>query len=385
MLRAGPGPLQDHRDFGRQLTMTHRMQVEVTMLDLNGRELADLSTRMIDGQVDIDSSAETTRSLDISFHDPNHVLHLDSRGPGDGGLYLDRLISVVYGVFVDKLKRWVWVPVFRGPIITLARDGTTLNVNCIGMEHLAKGNAWAPMSFKKNADVVTTIRHILAERGGEKRFSFPSSGGRLPGPLSLGRMTQPWVVATTLAHSIHQQLYYDGSGICRLRAIPQDNVWRFTSGDGGTVLTEPDVTYDLSSVSNVVWVRGKKGTTKKPQITSVSVASRTHPLSPWALGRNGVPRYLVTLVDDDNIRSKAGAKAIGDAKLAQLLRETVDVSFDSLPVPHLDPYDVVSVVTPTVSLSFRIGRVSIPLTHGGVMSIGVNRRVAPNRRRVRGR
>jgi hypothetical protein len=384
MLRAGR-TYPEHQAFLRQLSVTHEMQVRVLLLTLSGTEVADLTSRLLDGQVDIDSTAETTRSLDLSLNDPDHVLHLDSRGLGDGALFLDRLISVIYGVFVPSLNRWVEVPIFRGPIIALARDDTTLKVNCLGMEHLAKGNAWLPMTFGKGHDVVRTIKAILTERAGEKRFNFPPSGGRLPAPLSLGRMTQPWAASRKLAKSINRQLYYDGSGTCCLRPFPKAVAWTFKSGDGGTVLTLPDVTYDLSSVINTVWVRGKKGTTKKPQITATAYPARDHPLSPWALGRNDHPRYLVEAIDNDAIRSHAEAKEQADDRLGAVLREGVDVTFDAIPVPNLDPYDVLALSTPSASLTFKVGRISIPLSHSEAMSVGANRRVSPNRKRVRGR
>jgi hypothetical protein len=373
----------EQKAFEAQLLTTHRIRVQVKLLALgDGKEVADLSARLLDGQVNIDASGETTRSADLTLNDPDRVLHLDSRGLGDGGVFLDRMVSISYGVLVESLGRWIDVPVFKGPVTGLARDGSSLALTCLGKEHLSKGNAWSPMSFKKGHDVVATIRAILRERGGETSFAFPARGGRLPDALALGRMTQPWATAASLARSINRQLYYDGAGTCRLRIIPAGTVWTFKSGDGGSVLTEPNVTYDLGSISNLVWVKGKKAK-KKPQISNTAVAPRAHALSPWSLGRNNVPRYLVTEVDNDKIRTKAAAGTLARTQLATLLREGVQVEFDALPVPHLDPLDPVALNTPDASLTFTLMQASLPLVHSGVMSVGTNRRVTPNKAKVR--
>lgn len=371
--------------YEAQLGSTHRVQTDVRLLALSdGRELSNLTPRLLDGQVDIDATAETTRSAQLTINDPDHTLHLDSRGLGDGAIYLDRLIQITLSVFVGKLNKWIEVPVFRGPVVGLARDGASIKLDALGMEHLSKGQAWLPMSFDTGDDVVATIKAILRDRGGERSFSFPSRGGRLPKPLALGRTSQPWATARTLAASIDRQLYYDGRGVCRLRAIPTAVAWTFKSGNGGTVLSAPDVTYDLSSASNLVWVRGPK-IKGKTQVTATAVPPRSHPLSPAALGRNGVPRYLVTVVDNDKIRSKKDAQTIADKRLASVLREGVQVTFDALPVPHLDPLDPIRLTTPDASVTFLLGQLSIPLVHTGVMSVGRNRRVTPNRKAVRGR
>jgi hypothetical protein len=94
---------------------------------------------------------------------------------------------------------------------------------------------------------------------------------------------------------------------------------------------------------------------------------------------------MVTEVEDDQIRTRAKAKEVAESQLASLLREGVQVGFDALPVPHLDPLDLVSVTTPDTSLTFTLHQASIPLVHSGVMSVGTNKRVAPSRKAVRGR
>lgn len=381
-----------HRDFTAQLLTSHRMRARVRLLNLDGDELADLTPRLVDGQVNIDHTAETSRSATLTLDDPDHSLHLDSDAPAEGGIFLDRMVGIAYGVYVETLGRWVEVGIFRGPVTGMSRDGDSIALSCLGKEHLAKGMAWRPMTLRKGMDTVAAIKAILRERAGEQDFDFPAKGGRLDDPVSLGRMTQPWSVAQQLAKSIDRHLYYDGSGTCRLRKIPKDSVWTFTDGDGGTVLTPPQVSYDLSTASNLVWVKGKKPE-GKPRIAATAVAPRSNPLSPHRLGRTirsggknvTIPRYLVTEVSNEKIRSRKDARQVASRELATLLREGLDVSFDALPVPHLDPLDPVKLKTGDVSLSFSLLKASLPLVHSGVMAVGTNKRVTPALGKVRTR
>lgn len=374
----------ERRALEAQLLRSHRIRVSVKLQSLDGNEVADLTPRLIDGQVNIDATAETSRAAELTLDDPDHALHLDSDAPADGGLYLDRMVAIRYGVLVEELGQWIDIPLFRGPVAGMQRDGDTIAVSCLGKEHLAKGSAWRPLTLRKGMDTVAAIRTILRERAGETDFSFPDRGGKLDDRLSLGRLTQPWTFAQQLARSIDRHLYYDGAGTCCLRRIPEDNVWTFKDGEHGSVLSPAQVSYDLSSVSNHVWVKGKKPK-HKPQVTATATAGRSHPLSPYRLGRNGVPRYLVTVVENDKIASRKDARQVAQRELSGLLREGLEVSFDALPVPHLDPRDPVRLDTADASVSFSLDRASIPLVHSGVMSVGTNKRVTPDRHKIRTR
>lgn len=361
----------------RQLVTDHRMRVTVRIADLDGRHGTDVSDRLIDGQVNLDATAETSRAATITLDDPNHQLALDGRSPLAGGVFVDRLLVCNYGVFIPELGaggKWIDVPVFRGPITGLSRDGTTLNLACLGKEHLAKGAAWTSMTFGKGHDTVRAIKAILRERVGEDTFDFPDHGGRLADKLSLGRTTSCWETCLRLAGSIGMRLYYDGAGVCVLRDPPDDISWTFKDGDGGSLLSTPTVSYDVSTLANTVLVHGKKNK-GKPRITARAIAPRNHPLSPWNIGYKGQPRYLVAEEENDHLRTTGAAQQVANRTLDTLLDEAVEVAFDALPIPHLDPGDLIRVNSTIGTFSIRLRQASIPLNHTGVMSVGVNRQV----------
>lgn len=281
------------RTYEAALTGTYQLRVRVALQDLAGRELADLSGRLLDGQVNLDVEAETTRQATLSLDDPSRSLNLDSYAPADGALFADRMVSITYGVFVTDLARWVDVPVFVGPITGMDRDGDSVNLTCLGKEHLAKGSCWTTLTYKKGRNVLSAIRSVLQTRAGETRFIFPTTGplarARLGRDYSLTRASTPWGAATTWAASIGAVLYYDGAGRCVLKDDVSRGAWRFKDGDGGSVLSTPKVSYDLSTVVNAVAVTGAKPKGHKAPIRATVVADRSHPSPPTGWAATGSP------------------------------------------------------------------------------------------------
>lgn len=371
------------REFEKALCDTHELRVRLRLQTLDGDSIADVSDRLVDGQVNIDTTAETTRQCSLTLDDPHHALDLDSDAPADGAIFADRMLRVDYRVRVDALGEWVSVPIFSGPVATMTRNGGQVELSCLGKEHLAGGNLWRPMTLRKGMNTVDAIKALLRDRAGEDRFAFPALNKRLPRTMSLGRMAVPWVAAQQLARSLNRQLYYDGEGVCRLRKIPHGAIFTFRDGTGGSVLSDPSIAFDAGTLANVVWVKGGKPRGSKHAVHVSVVAPKAHPVSPWRLGRNGKPRFIVTEVSNDALRSRRDARQIARRILSNGLRESVTASFDALPVPHLDPLDVVRLATDDVSLTFVLRQASIPLLHSGTMSVGALRRVTPSRKRIR--
>lgn len=362
------------RALNAALATHHEIRVRVSILTLSGAYSADLSSALLDGQVNVDSSADVTRSASLTLLDPNRSLSIDSNSPSDSALFMDRLVRINYGVVVSGA--WVDVPVFTGPITKLSRTGDTLSVEASGMESLAQTPAWHPLNLRKGTRKTDAIRLILSERAGETTFAIPTMGSRLPKPLSLGPQDIPWKVARSIATGLGCQLFYDGHGTCRLRQWPGTSVYTVQPA---AMMSPLQLAYSPAT-ANAVQVIGATPKGAKAPITYSTVAPASHPLSPQALGRNGVPRYLPAFVQDDTIRSVAEAKVVADHQLSQGLLEAVTASLDVLPLPHLEPGDVVTAYTDEGHVTFRLSSFSLPLTTGGSMSVGYLRNVSPKRR-----
>jgi hypothetical protein len=374
--------------FHDTLVDHHSIYVSVRVLNLAGASLSDESWRLIDGQVDIDYTATVTRSCAVSLLDPNRSMAFDSASPVGGALYLDRMIQIVYSVRTSV--GWVEVPLFTGPVTKLSRSDDIVNVECQGKEVLAMGQVWNPRTYPKGWRKVDVIQSILQTRAGETKFTFPDVSSKLPVDYAVGRMNTPWGVAQHLASGMSLQLFYDGRGVCRLRPLPQTSVYHFRSGDNQAVLSTPQLTYTIDDLKNTVWVRGATSTATSGnfgtiKIGAVANAPAGHPLSASRLGRNGVPRYLVEEYENASITTKSEAQRFADSILNQRLLESVDVAFDSVPIPHLEPGDVCWLITDEYSSAFRFTRGSIPLVASDEsrMSVGYLAKVSLNARRVR--
>lgn len=369
-------------DLNATLVSNHSLYVTVQALTLGGTRLADLSWRLLDGQVNVDATGTVTRSCSLSLLDPNGTMDFDSGSPSDGALYVDRMIQVNYSVRKPGGTQYT-IPVFTGPITKLDRTNDVVSVEAQGKELLSMGSVWIPATYKKGSKKVDVIQNVLATRGGETKFDLPDLASALPKDYSIGRLNTPWGVARAIAQSMNQQLFYDGRGVARMRPLPAASVFLFKHGDGGSVTTVPQLSYSTDDLVNVVWVEGATPAGAQNPVTAYATAPSTHPLSPWKLGRNGVPRYLMEVVQNSAVTNTTEATAYARTTLNDRLLQAVDVSFDAMPIPHLDPADMARLNTEDYSNAFRMSKYSIPLKAGASMSVGYLNKVSVRPRRVR--
>ncbi|TKT03449.1 hypothetical protein [Streptomyces lasalocidi] len=339
--------------------------------------MADLSNRLLEGQVNVDYTADVTRNCTIQLLDPDRTLSFESDSADEGAIYMDRMIRVVYSVKVPQMNAWVDIPVFCGPVVSMDRSDSVISLEAQGKENLAKGAAWRTFTRKKNTNKGNVIKDILADLTGENKFDFPEVANKLSADYSLGRESIPWDAAKSLASGMSRQLFYDGRGYCKMRSLPGTPVFTFKSEDGGTVLSTPQISYDSTEMKNAVLVKGGVPKGAKTAVSVFVAADKMHPLSPARLGRNGVPRYLLEVIEDDSIRSNAEAEQKAGTVLNDRLLQTVDVKFDAMPIPHLEPGDLVRIQTDEYATTFRLYQFSIPLVVGDTpMSVGYNKRLS---------
>jgi hypothetical protein len=375
----------DLKLFNQSLATHHSVRITVQLLSLNHAYLADLSDQLLDGQVSIDSTAEVTRSLTIELFDPDHTLKIDSTAPADGALFYDRMIRVVYSVKSEILPRWVDVPIFCGPITKMVRNVDKINVECQGKESLLIPPAVSNKShvFGKGWKRSSLVRTLMGGYGGETKFSIPDYGAATAGPVTMTSESNIWQLAKSVNGSFAtRQLFYDGRGVLVMRNTPQTSTYTFSTGPGGTVTTTPTIDYDISSVRNVVKVKGAIPKGKKTPVTAQVGLPRTHPMNHVNMGRTGASRVLLEVITDDNIKTTAQAVALAKARVNSLAYQYVDIKFDALVAPHLEPLDIYTLKTPDFSMSARINTMTIPL-RSAVGAVGHLVRKNANKGRIR--
>lgn len=388
----------DRHAYHRALADSHSIRTRIQVLTLDHEPIDTLTGDFLDGQVNVTADGEYTRSLTLAFLDRRRTYDFGIDTPANGAAYLDRMIRAHYEVKVPELSDIIDVPIFTGPVAKPDRAGDEAHVECHGKEVLAMGAAGEPMTVKKGTPKVVAIRRILRERGGETHFDFPDLNERLRHPVTLGRSSQPLAAAQRIAASFNdggRQLFWDGSGTCRLRRFPDNPCLTFRDGNGGMVMGEPQVGFSSENLRNAAWVVGGVPKAKKTDETAAKEKERgvrhwenlprKHPLSPWRQGREVdgdiVPRYLLERIENKHIRSDKAAEKRAQALLHRRAKQQVDVAFEVLPAPHLEEEDMIRIDIDGVSVPIRLGDFSIPLKHDQLMSIGVMRRVSQSERR----
>lgn len=402
----------DKRAYENTLRQSHRMRVTVRIHDRDEKILHTFEGSILSGSVQVDMSNTPSmlgfaagssggnspiRTLDLTVLLPRKDQAWLPDAPGSESVFANNFISVRRGVWVENFStgaRWIDVPVFWGPITGIDRDGDQVTIRGAGKEVLAMDPVllWKTLKVYKGDYRAGAIRWLLANMG-ETRFDFPEFRNKLTNTWSLGRHTEAWVAASSLARYGGWQLFYDGLGRARLRPYPQNRVFTFSSGNNGVLLSKPKVSYDISSARNVVEITGTPTKGKKPKQIRVEARPNTgHPLSPWSLRRNGYRRNMVHVEQGAEFATQADAQRQADRLLDQMLNATTQIEFDSLVIPHLEEGDRVAVKVGTTYATgperdlegsfyeFSLLRFTIPLVAGEPMSVGVNRRVSWRRR-----
>ncbi len=409
--------------FFATLRSSHKMRVRIHVLNEDEQHTSDFNmkfgtTHLLEGSVQVDSTQDVTRSLSLTFLDPDRRFRWTPDHSSPGTLYSGDFIAVEYGILVRDDNRylgpefnklhpkyhkvgskalidyekqyWVDVPVFWGPLTTYEANGPEITIEAQGKESLLMDPHFAHDSYSlsKHMHVDDAMQEVL-RRVGERRFKMPHLPFRLGKEVSVHSKSQPWQVITgggtdsggknipglinhTGKHPHHA--YYDAAGRFTVKRLNKETVFRFYKD---TVTTMPDVTYDPTTFINTVVVHGAKpqGKGKKAVKAEVSLP-RHNPNSPWKLSRNGKPRYLVMEVTADNLKTEKECRQRAHHLLDHHSMVGVSVAFDTLPIPTLEPGDVVRVkVESGFELHTPVKQFTIPLTSSESMSIGYNKRL----------
>lgn len=380
------------------LQSSHTIAIWVTIMDLDHNERTSVSKWLMDGQITVDTDAAVTRSLSLDLLDPYGALHLDSKSPSDGAMFADRMLRVIYSIVNPTRTKRYSCPIFTGPITKLDRNGVMITVEAQGKESLGLATPWQTKTYKKGYRVTAAIQDILEDIIGENKLDIPSLTNKLPRNVSVGTTfdkegnrtvsKSPWEVAKKLASSIGYQLFYNGWGIATMRKKQTSPCFTFEGESGGALKSVPTVGFNLDRVVNAVEVFGKKpekeeGKTTKKQPHARIVAPRSHPLSPWSLGRSGGPRYLPMVIEDDVFWTDAEAMERAKDELAYGLLSSYALAYDALVIPHLEELDVVRLNSEKFSNNHLMKQFAIPLTSAGTMTVGYARNVKVNRARLK--
>lgn len=375
-------------DLKTTVSTSHSVRVTVQVTDLDGNVESDLSSRLLSGQVDVDGTAEVTRTLSMELWDIDGSISFDPDSPNKAAMFLNKMIKVQYGVYLKKAQEWLDIPVFLGPIVNLKRNDDIINIECQGKDYLVDIPVFKGDSFPEKSDRFKMIRNIMNQAGeANGNMQLPENESKHGSKFVYNTEQTYWQAVKRLAASARHRAYYNGAG--KLVVTDDDAVvFSFRDGTGGTVVSQPQVSYNADEVINTVIVKGQRkvgqGKNSEQQtLIGTYIIKSNHPLSPESLGRKVdgklVPRYLVERIEDEGLRSIEEVNDYGNKRLAAVQKLNVEVTFDAMPIPFLEPGDTVRVETDEVDTSFVIQQFTIPLIVGDSMSVGYNRRMAYGR------
>lgn len=384
----------EYQTYLDTLTQSHRVKVTVKVYDQNEDNPIVIDHALVTGQVDIDVNSDVERSASVTLADINNKILFGPTG-GDVVLYADRFLSIEYVVTIDALNRDVVTPLFFGPITRFSSDGGQVTIEAQGKESLLQNPiVWGRFIRNSGLDSINEnvkyahqlIRELLRSCGEvDANFEFGTfENVRLPRNFQLPKQPENlWSVCKKIVQAanaatsslVNHRIFYDGRGKVRVENMANGGYTFSDSPTSGVLLNKPTISYDLSSFANTVIVAVNHGQDSKPVAPVVASLADIHPLSPVSLSRNGKPRFIVTTLDNNNIRSRAHAKNLAEAELKKLSTESVEVSFDSLPIPHITPGSQCKLITDGAEYTFYADTFSIPLRASDSMSMGFQKRM----------
>lgn len=391
--------LDDYLDTLRQ---SHLIRIHLEVLSSSDELIARFDENelpILDGQVDVDSESLVSRQLSLSFANTDES-STDPTNPR-AALAPQRQLRVLYGVYVtfyDGTSEWVEVPVFYGPITRVERDFETVEVEAQSKEaymlppnRLRRSlipNEDGPDDDKIKSYYAGDLIKRIARRHGERMLRVPRTNRKLPEDAKLfdkaTQETGAWPLLAKLAGA--QQLLYTADGWLTLRSMRRRQpVYVFNDGPRGEVLNVPAVDWDMTTFRNALELRAfqkKQGNEKENPTLRVTAHLETeHPLSARSLARNGQARELLEVVSTEDVYA-SGSAALRDAKTLLDNRTNISrtVQFDCLPIPILEPGDLVGLdVTGSPRVTFAVKKFSLPLTPAS-MAFGYTRRVGRRRK-----
>lgn len=220
--------------------------------------------------------------------------------------------------------------------------------------------------------VADAALQVLAEAAPWASLDIATTEVRLPSDYEAGEPdADPWAVARDILAVAGMRLYVDrwGTVVGELDTTPATPAARLVEGPGCRV-SSASTTIDLGDVYNTVTVTS--GALTDPDGEELdpitATASDDDPTSPT---RTSLRRLRHDTITADEITTQAQADEMARARLADMRRPVTVVEVETVPVPYLDPGDVVEVALPSVGVSglLVVRDVALDVLPGGGMRL----------------
>lgn len=348
---------------------SHRVYIEVLILNINNNLISDASSRLISGHVDVDANANVSRSGKVQLWDPFNDLGL---GLG-GSSQFDRIIKINYWV-QNMTGGQQWRTAVATCIVTqINRDGSIVNLEFKGKEVLADHGLHTPHTWPAGWPKGTVITNGMTIFTGETMFWDYSAGAAWnmlgASGWSIDSGDNLWAKFRELATSMGCRLFYNGEGILVIRPLQVAPIFTM---DQPWMTSEPSMDYDFDNLINMVRVEGAMLPTwdgGEAQLVYEALPDPNHPFSCWSLARNGYPRIIPKIISDSSINDFALAADIAWNELSIALLQTNNVTLTGKVMPWFEENDVLTIMHPKLYTNTFLTKWTIPLVGDGEMSM----------------
>lgn len=337
------------------VTPGHRREISTLITDLDGNVLhhssSGLEERVLSGgEVNFDVKRKPRRILNLPLFDPRG--HVDAKR--------SKMIQVIDSRFVSELGRWIDVEVFTGPIQpTTTRNGPELHIVAHGLEVQAMGAPMHTITIDDKTKKTAAIRRLLGSAGESFFGGIPDMPRTTAKRIVVHHLDPVWPVCERLAASMNRVLFYNGRGRPIMRPRSGKAVFEF---DERHLLGEVEIGRPKELGPNTFECIGKdpKGPKKAPR--AVAYLPVNHENSPHELKRNDQKLYIPRSEKREHAKTHAECAEVVQRWRKDAMRVQTTYQFDSIPIPHLEEYDLVRVKTSAGTIYVRMEQWTFPLS-----------------------
>jgi hypothetical protein len=331
-----------------------------------------------DGNITVDDDSQSSRrTADLNLVDPTGELIMDELGdllsPATNEVWLYRGIKFPNGT-TELINQGVF-PITKH-IVDDSGAGLQIRLSLVDRAHtVAVHTLIRDTSFPSGTQYVGAITALIQTAMPSVVFNIQGSISDTMGGTFYETGDDPWKAATQLAVSIGCELFFDTSGNCVLRRIPdiaaQDPLWTFAEGIDSTVLYFNKQVDDDNFANHVIVIgQSPNGTTPvRGEWSDTNTSSPT-----WIGGRYG---DRAVAIKDSSIKDgpTAGSRAFAEFQLRSGLSELTYISCIVHPVFELLDVVELSRVRAKISGNYSVNKISVPMTNDRPMYLTMQKRL----------
>lgn len=319
--------------------------------------------RMIDGDVEMDATADIRATGTVTLAEPWPIAQDLSLAPYGAEVYLARGVDLGGSGIL-----WASLGYFR---ISEIDQGDAAN-GPVGlalddrMATIIDSRFIAPRQWLVGTTVGAIVNEVVLEIYPEATIIFDDDSDDSQLGRSLIAEESRFEVLKTLADGLGKIFYWDAQGRLVFETIPDEDepIWIVNAGPGG-VMVSADRSLSRDGVYNAVVVLGE-GPDELPPVRAVAYNAQES--SPTFFGGpfGRVPRFYSSSFITTQVQAENAAVNL----LRQFLGAPYDVGASAVPNPALKPYDVIRVVYNDGTREMHVvEKVKIPLKVNAALDI----------------